>query len=446
MQRHNRNKSTKRSLAYGGMITLTFAFGAAPGLLALSVDPYEVFRTTDRPTAITDLAEKAHYPLWKLAKYRPGEADTIILGDSRARALRDKYWHELGLTGALNLAYGGGTIPEIYETFKIIRSDENVKNLVIGIQLRSFDEDHKDGMNRVPEAERILENKLEYVKNWSVIKSAWKIFASENEETIAKVQQAMPKLVGNAKAGSLTTAAPTRLDALLDPEICFSCSLPQDVDAVPFPRRVGYGRGYFGQGYFDGFGYLGRREWTQAASLYFSDEALDELPRKFEKQIRGSGKADWADFEFSQTYWDHLVEISRWAKQNDKNLVFVIPPTVVKLQATIKAGGLEQLNHQLRVELSKLGTVFDFDFPNAMTRQTANFSDAYHFNSKIARQLTGEMAVHLVPSVASHKRYRQHQAEFGCRNGANRVHASAASETTINMTAGKNCRVWSEAL
>lgn len=103
-------KETKRKLgnkAYGAFLTTGFFIGAGPAFLTMAVDPYEVFHSSSRPSSITDLAEKAHYPLFKLAKYNKGAHKLVVLGDSRARALRDKYWHELGMTSALNLSYGG---------------------------------------------------------------------------------------------------------------------------------------------------------------------------------------------------------------------------------------------------------------------------------------------------------------------------------------------------
>jgi len=150
MQFHSQTQRKRSLAATFALLGISFAAGFSPVMFNLSVDPYQVFWKSDRPTAINDLAEKSHYPLWKLAKYKPGKHDTLILGDSRARALRDKYWHEAGVPTALNLAYGGGTIPEIYATFKLLQNDNNIRRLVIGIQLRSFDEDHKGGMNRRP--------------------------------------------------------------------------------------------------------------------------------------------------------------------------------------------------------------------------------------------------------------------------------------------------------
>jgi len=153
--------------------------GVMPLCLNLMIDPYGLFSQTQRSGKLAQYIERAHYPLWKLAAYEKNRNDIFILGDSRARALQEKYWKEYGRNRVTNLAYGGGTIPEIYSTFQIIKQDPGLQTLVVGIQLRSFDEDHKGGMNRVPEAERLVQRPLEYLKNWSVAKTSLHVLRSE---------------------------------------------------------------------------------------------------------------------------------------------------------------------------------------------------------------------------------------------------------------------------
>ncbi|KAG1700370.1 hypothetical protein GQR58_005066 [Nymphon striatum] len=322
------------------MLSTAFAIGALPAFLNLTVDPYQMFSEKDRPTAINDIAEKAHYPLWKLAKFSRGSHDTIILGDSRARALRDKYWHELKMPGALNLAYGGGTIPEVFSTFSVIKSDPAIRNLIIGVQLRSFDEDHKGGMNRVPEAVELVRYKLEYLKNWNVFQTTMKVFKKENEETINQYDH--------------------------------------------------YGWGSAFPNY----------NWDTYRSYYEADYQNTKSSKKFERQVLKNWTGGLAQaFEFSKKYWKHFEEIGHMGKINNKNLVFVIPPTITNLQNTIQKNGLGKLNHQLRVKLAELGTVVDLDFPNKLTEDVSRFNDAYHFNSKVARQIVGQV----IPLISKNK-------------------------------------------
>lgn len=433
------NSSKSKQKLYLPLLGTAFALGAMPAILNLTIDPYQIFSTIDRSTAINDIAEKAHYPLWKLAKFKRGSHDTIILGDSRARALRDKYWHELNMTGALNLAYGGGTIPEVFSTFSVIKSDPTIKNLIIGVQLRSFDEDHKKGMNRVPEAVNLVRHKLDYLKNWNVFQTTLKMFEKENEETISQYGS----LVSQANASSLGKEGSTTLSKLLEPGVCFGCDLPTGLSSVKQPTRhnryslsANYRHNNIGWG-------IGAPtyDWAKYQSFYEVETLAQNLPAKFERQVRKNGEADWRGFELSQKYWAHFEEIGAWAKAENKNLIFVIPPTISNLQNTIQSNGLGKVNHQLRVKLAELGTVVDLDYPNKLTTTTANFTDAYHFNSKVARQIVGQV----IPLITKNKdaigKALKREKNLTCNNKP--LHNSSQVTKKIRLNKGKNCRIWS---
>lgn len=342
-------------------LMLVAAFcGFVPALLNLFIDPYELVVKRERSPRVEELAEKAHYPLWKLARYQKGRFDTLILGDSRARALQDKYWQSLGVDGAMNLAYGGGTLPEIHETFQYIKDDPALKTLIIGIQLRSFDEDHKQGMNRVPEAVSLINNPVAYIFNWSVAKT------------------------------SLLVA---RAD-------------------YPLVERFVAGLGV-----------------TRANAAQAGD-----LSAKFRRQIDRNARSDWRGFEQSQTYWRYLEEIGAWAKAKDRQVVFVVPPTIVQMQQTIKDHGLEAEDRELRERLARLGLVYDFDFPNPVTSDFTQFSDAYHFNSAVARQIVGELVLGLGASRKTDLRAQKRRAALRCPD--------ISTATSDVMLEGANCRLW----
>lgn len=414
--------------------------GAAPALFTMAVDPYELFGDRPRAASVSELAEKDHYPLWKLARYKPGTHDTVVLGDSRARALREKYWHELGMQGAINLAYGGATIPEIHATFDLIKTDAAIRNLVIGIQLRSLDENHKGGMNRVPEAVKLLDTRVEYLKNWTVAKTAFKVFKAENARTVALINSITPSLVTEANAqeqGSLP------LRKLLSPEICFSCPLPRDVGPLAHGRR------------FEQYSIAHLPRWDRAvgaaiwrgsyppeyATLYAPQLKRRVLPSKMRRQVDRNGPADWRGFEISGRYWRQLEEIAIWAGQRGVTVTFVIPPTVVEMQATIQRHGLAELNIGLRVELAKLGTVIDFDYPNALTRDIGNFSDAYHFKPTVARAIVGELASHLAADGVTQRLAAKRRGIIRCPVGGSEA-VTPVFQAEVVMTDDQNCRRW----
>ena len=423
-------------------IVCALIIGALPALLIYSVDPYEVMGPKVRPRAISELAEKAHYPMWKLARYRPGEHETVILGDSRARALREKYWREAGLGRAINLAYGGGTVPEIYTTFELIKDDPAVRNIVVGIQLRSMDERHKGGMNRVPEAIRVLNDRLEYLKNWSVAKTSLTVFRAENAEAIETLSTFVPSLVSSARAEIPGREGATSLHTLLSPEICFSCSLPRSMEALPL--RVRHGRFVYSgllHGSGDGYGGRWRQDFAdELLALYRIDLQARSLPAKIQRQVERNGPADWRDFEMSELYWRMLEDMASSARENGKRLIFVIPPTVTDMQATIARHGLADLNLALRFELAKLAEVIDFDFPNSLTSDPENFSDAYHFGSNVARAMVEELAERLSPD--GHIRRKSGlPVTIDCIDDPAAGDKITVGED-VSLTGGRHCRSW----
>ena len=421
------------------MLGIAFGLGSLPAVLNLTVDPYQMFSSKDRPTAINEIAEKAHYPLWKLAKFNRGSHDTIILGDSRARALRDKYWHEFNMPSALNLAYGGGTIPEIFSTFSLIKSDPAIRNLIIGVQLRSFDEDHKGGMNRVPEAVELVRHKLEYLKNWNVFQTTLKVFEKENEEAINKYGS----LVSQANAASLGKEGDTSLSKLLEPDVCFGCALPNNLKPIAqqtHRTKFSYSGNYRYK--TNGWGNtIPDYNWDQYQAFYQVDHQISNLARKFENQVKKNAKADWRGYEFSHNYWQNFEEIGAWAKSNNKNLIFVIPPTITNLQNTIQKNGLGKTNHQLRIKLAELGTVVDLDFPNNLTQDVSRFNDAYHFDSKVARQIVGQVIPLITKNTDAIKKVikRQHDVKCSVENKKKSIQVTQS----IRLSKGENCRVWS---
>ena len=103
---------------YTAALTVTACLALAPVAFNGVVDAYNHNQIVDLGLDKTEISVKAHYPLYKMIEYPRIKAPTIVLGDSRARALQDKYWQELGRDDVYNFAYGGATVFEIYDTFR----------------------------------------------------------------------------------------------------------------------------------------------------------------------------------------------------------------------------------------------------------------------------------------------------------------------------------------
>jgi hypothetical protein len=423
-------KRTRTGLMCTAAFGLALVAGLAPTAFNAVVDPYEFSDNFALDLDKQRISEKAHYPLWKFAHYPEGGADTVILGDSRARALRDKYWHELGLEHAYNFAYGGATIHEIYETFLHVRQDPELKRLIVGIQLRSFDPDHKGGMNRVPEAAALTEVPFDYYTSWFVARVGWRNLAARYPETINGLTNLMPRLTRTARADGPTYPAETSLGKLLGPDACYGCELPdvsgQAIFVAPDKGpNLGLGRGSV--------------DW---AAYWPAVSIVRDLPSKFERQVLKNGRSDWRSFEFSEDLWGRLVEIADWSRTSGVELLFVIPPTIPEMQARLAEFGHAAENHQLRVRLAELAPVVDLDFENPLTRDIANFSDAYHFSAPVARGIVGEVAQLISSEPETVALARKRRGDLICPVRPDDT-THVFNDGIVEMKEGAGCRVWS---
>lgn len=408
---------------------LMFVFGLGPLFLNIIVDPYEVGNIVKIDLEKEKISEKSHYPLWKMVHYPSEKSNLVILGDSRARALRDKYWHELGVDGAYNFAYGGATLHEVYDTFQYVKTNKNLRTLVVGIQLRSFDLDHKGGMNRVPEAIRLTSSSLKYYSNWFTSRISVKLLANSFEDRFKVSTKLDLSLVSTAQAAEPPFSEKGRLEQLLLPERCANCILPQEIQATPYPVYTPISKSHF-------LTQLGK--WGK---FWHASVSRRNLTGKFERQVRKNAASDWQSFEAADLFWSQLSEISIWCRQNNVDLIFVIPPTIVEMQQRIAEFGLGAERHNLRKRLVSLGTVVDFDFDNKLTRNLANFTDAYHFNYKISKQIVGELAQLSEPSERVLNLALKRRKEISCPLRKKDV-LTRFSDNFMEVLEGKSCRIW----
>lgn len=411
-------------------VAIVLTAGMGPAVLNYIIDPYEMFRRDALDKQSAEISEKAHYPLWKMTHF-PKDSTTVILGDSRARALRNKYWRELGLKDVYNFAYGGGTIPEIYSTFQSIKDNPNLTTLIVGIQLRSFDVTHKGGMNRVPEAIRVSQNAISYLKNWSVAKTSAKLSLRQNPKFAAFTEALSGLLSNSAQAAELGKPGALSIDRLLTPEICFGCDLPEDGETyLPIMQNTkGVNLG------------LGRGNRSKNHSISYA-YGYRQLPTKFDRQVLRNAKADWKNFQFSEQYFNLIKELADWANADVKRtLLFVIPPTIPEMQATIEQYGLGQISAEMRSRLAALAPVVDFDFPNSMTKDLENFSDAYHFNAKIARAIAGEISI-LVSNGSADIQAKALKRRTALACPSLQKIAPSKTQNLTKATTPQACRIW----
>lgn len=360
---------------YTAALAATALAALAPVAFNLVVDAYDHNRWIDLDLNKKETSVKAHYPLYKMIEYPRIKAPTVILGDSRARALQDKYWQELGRNDVYNFAYGGATVYEIYDTFKYLTDTVELDTLIVSLPLRSMDTRFKGGMNRVPEAIALADNPFAYYTNWFVAKTGWDLLEERYPSVTGSFSNVSFWPVQDAAAAEFSDLTNLSVEALLDPALCDECKLTTPDGKILLPAfRHGHGLG------------LGR--WAG----YWPAITIDrDLPRLFAKQVGTNGAADWRRFRQSDDLWAMVEEIAAWSDENDVELVFLIPPTISEMQRRINDFGLTAANHKFRERLATLAPVVDLDYDTDFTRTLTNFTDAYHFGSDPARRIVGEL-------------------------------------------------------
>ena len=406
---------------------LALIAGFSPAVFNFFIDPYDGNDVVDLGLEKANISEKAHYPLWKMFHYDAESTGLIVLGDSRARALRDKLWHQLGRDDAYNFAYGAATVPEIHDTFLHVKDNPNLKTLVVGLSLRVFNEGHRDNLNRVPEAIELSQNRFQYYTSWFVAKIGWQHLKNRYPETFDRVSSFEPSLVSTAHAADINKSM--SLSDLLSPDACIGCDLPS-VGAQSLPAPYLHGK-------WGGHGY-GR--WGHV----WPDIQIErDLQGKFERQVRKNGRSDWKGFKFSGALWVKITEIAEWCDQNNVQLIFVIPPTISDMQARIFEFGLGRMNHEFRLRLSALAPVVDFDFDNTVTRDLENFTDAYHFNAGSAKEIVGELVQLTTTKNSVVRKARKRRGDIVCPvTSADQT--ATFSDGVTRMAEGKACRIWTQ--
>ncbi len=421
-----------KGLTYSLVMLMVFLGGLSPVLFNYVVDPYNVNNFFDLGMNKEKISLKAHYPLWKISNYPKDTATTLILGDSRALALKDKYWHQLKVDEAYNFAYGGATIHEIIDTVEYLKDSPEVNTLIIGIQLRSFSPLFKKGLNRVPEAIELVNDPVQYYANNFVTDVSWQQVEKRYAPQIKQFKNIAANLdfslISTAHAKTIVDKDAKNLETLLDPANCTGCILPKLTTSQPGPIvRVIKQRHAFGLG---GWSPL----WPQISMNR-------QLPLIFSNQVTKNAQSDWQSFSFSQQYWRGLVDIAHWSKRQNINLIFFIPPTIVEMQQQITNYGYAEDNQALRMDLARLAPVVDFDFDSPLTRSIDNFNDAYHFNYKVAKMVIGELIQFIDTTPEAKALALKRREQITCPITQSEL-VKELTNDNVNMREGNSCRIW----
>jgi hypothetical protein len=94
---------------------------------------------------------------------------------------------------------------------------------------------------------------------------------------------------------------------------------------------------------------------------------------------------------YPRKYHGELEKIGAYCKEHGIELVFVIFPTNVELPEKYMSLGMEAEYARYKGDLAAIAPTFDFDYPNDLTRDKANFSDPYHCKEECVDQVIREV-------------------------------------------------------
>jgi len=443
------------------ILTIALAIGIAPGLFNFIVDPYRMHGLFDLGLEKKKIATKKHGPLYKVIEYPRLKSSYVLFGDSRSRALRDKLFHELGFGEYYNFAYSGGTIAETIDSFWYAVEQGNLKGAAIGVPLRSMDEKFSRGKNQVPEALRILANPMSYYANMFVADTGISVLEKQHPETMSRVRGLVENLL---RLAPMAPGPANAEEVSVDPNFCTAvCATASQrlwsLDGLGPDRRIVTGRNI--DLLLDGRTSVLPRspiaDFVTDAGSQSSKPETTEMPtviepkpkkdRAWEKRIEKGGRNDWKAFTYSETYYNGLKEIAEFAKANNIDLVFFIPPAHADMQTQIGKWRRNDINLEHRRRMAALGPVLDYDVPSEQTLDRKKFTDPYHFKAPIARAMAMDLMTHfdaeekVMKKIAKRRKNTKKVADIRCPSGTDDPIA-VALPGAVPAYMGRGCIMW----
>jgi len=144
-------------------------------LYALCIYLIDPFNFLGGPSIIsTEIKKRTAYPLnyclWKMPEFARNPSPHLLLGDSRMDALKSERVKELTGTDFFNLAYGGGTLREIVQSFWFASRHANLNRVYIGLNFNLYTD--YEQLDRTAEVLAIERAPALYFINRTVLKGA----------------------------------------------------------------------------------------------------------------------------------------------------------------------------------------------------------------------------------------------------------------------------------
>ena len=99
----------------------------------------------------------------------------------------------------------------------------------------------------------------------------------------------------------------------------------------------------------------------------------------------------YANHSYPVNYYESLKKIAAYCTEQNIKLVFFIPPSHVDLQKKVIEFKIQADENKFKEDINKLGDVYDFNYPNAITKERSNFSDPFHITSNVCRAVVQDI-------------------------------------------------------
>ena len=163
-------RDVRRLLRRGTLFALPFVVYAA---IVVAVDPFNYFAVSQLidDKYKRDTASAIQYALWRTIQFQRGPKPNVMLGDSRMGQVRSSEIEEMTGEPWFNLSYGGGTIPEMSQTFHWAAGLTKLEKVVVGVSLINMNV--YQNQDRFRESQAILANPLLYLINRNVLRAGY---------------------------------------------------------------------------------------------------------------------------------------------------------------------------------------------------------------------------------------------------------------------------------
>jgi len=110
-------------------------------------------------------------------------------------------------------------------------------------------------------------------------------------------------------------------------------------------------------------------------------------------------------YSYPKNYYNELKKMSEYCVKNNIKLVFIISPTHTEVQDKIDQFKLNKEYEKFKEDIKSFGDLYDFNWPNAITRDKNNFLDPLHSIDSVSRIMIREMVLNK-PEYAKYSKFK----------------------------------------